>query len=247
MPVHGARPELAAVVGSTQPSRSVPKARIPVWFRRPGCGAGSRHVPIRPPRVGMARRCVRPGERGRRGGRPEGRSRDSGRQAAIRSANASWHDALMSRPVSSSEAASTRMRANRRRDTRPELALRSELHRRGRRFRVDAPVLPGLRRRADLVFRSAQIAVFVDGCYWHGCPIHGTASKSNAEYWKVKIAENRARDSDTDRRLIASGWLPLRIWEHEDVAVAADRVEAALRDRHGHPGGSPTGSGRSSA
>jgi DNA mismatch endonuclease (patch repair protein) len=121
------------------------------------------------------------------------------------------------------------MRANRRRDTAPELALRRELHRRGLRYLVDAPVVTGLRRRADLVFRGAKVAVFMDGCYWHGCPLHGTTARANQQYWVAKIAQNRQRDSDTDARLLAAGWRSVRVWEHEDPKAAADRVVSALR------------------
>jgi DNA mismatch endonuclease (patch repair protein) len=92
------------------------------------------------------------------------------------------------------------MQATRGRDTAPELALRRELHRRGLRYRVDMPVIPGLRRRADVVFPRARVAVFVDGCFWHGCPQHATFAKSNAAFWAAKIAANKARDTDTGCR-----------------------------------------------
>jgi DNA mismatch endonuclease (patch repair protein) len=124
------------------------------------------------------------------------------------------------------------MQANRSRDTAAELALRSELHRRGLRYRVDRQVLKGLRRRADMVFPRQQIAVFVDGCFWHGCPDHGTWPKNNAAWWRSKIEANRVRDADTDARLMEAGWLPVRVWEHEPVTEAADRVEEALRRRN---------------
>lgn len=127
-------------------------------------------------------------------------------------------------PRASSPEVRRRMQATRRRDTPPELALRSELHRRGLRFRVDQPVLQGLRRRADIVFPRDRIAVFVDGCFWHGCPHHGTWPKKNADWWKAKIEGNRARDRDTDERLSSAGWHYIRIWEHEQVEVAAGRI-----------------------
>jgi DNA mismatch endonuclease, patch repair protein len=120
------------------------------------------------------------------------------------------------------------MQATRGRDTAPEMALRRELHRRGLRYRVDAPILPGLRRRADLVFPKRRIAVFVDGCFWHGCPEHGTESRSNAKFWDDKIRTNMARDADTNRRLMDAGWMVVRIWEHEPARDAADRVELLL-------------------
>jgi DNA mismatch endonuclease (patch repair protein) len=121
------------------------------------------------------------------------------------------------------------MQATRRRDTGPELALRRELHRRGLRYRVDTQVMAGLRRRADVVFIKARVAVFVDGCFWHGCPAHATTPKANAGFWASKLAANQARDRDTDARLAAAGWRILRIWEHEDPAVAAERVVQAVK------------------
>jgi DNA mismatch endonuclease, patch repair protein len=131
----------------------------------------------------------------------------------------------------SSPEASARMRRVARRDTPAELRLRSELHGRGFRYRVDAAPLAGLRRRADLVFRGPRVAVFVDGCFWHGCPRHMTWPTANAEWWRAKIERNRARDRDTDRRLEDTGWTVVRVWEHEDPRKAADRVADALRDR----------------
>lgn len=121
------------------------------------------------------------------------------------------------------------MRATPRRDTPAEIALRSELHHRGLRYRIDYPPLPELRRRADIVFTRQKVAVFCDGCYWHGCPEHGTWPKANAEWWRRKIEANRVRDRDTDRRLTAAGWTVIRVWEHEDPAVAANTVAKAVR------------------
>lgn len=135
------------------------------------------------------------------------------------------------RPQASSPAALRRMQAARRRDTAPEMALRVALHRRGLRYRVDAAVLDGIRRRADLVFSVARVAIFVDGCFWHGCPLHGTWPKANATFWRNKIMANKQRDADTDRRLRAAGWQVLRFWEHDDLAGKADRVEAVVRQR----------------
>jgi DNA mismatch endonuclease (patch repair protein) len=119
----------------------------------------------------------------------------------------------------------------RRRDTAPEVALRSELHRRGLRFRVDRAPAPGIRSRADIVLGPAKVAVYVDGCFWHGCPEHGTMPKSNAEFWRAKLARNKERDSETDRRLRGQGWAVVRVWEHEDPVEAADRVETLVRSR----------------
>lgn len=120
------------------------------------------------------------------------------------------------------------MQNTRRRDTPAELALRSALHRRGLRFFVDRAPLPGMRRRADLVFTRARVAVYVDGCFWHGCPLHGTAPKANAEWWRKKIARNQERDRDTVRRLAEAGWCVVRIWEHESTESAAARVVDVL-------------------
>jgi DNA mismatch endonuclease (patch repair protein) len=122
------------------------------------------------------------------------------------------------------------MKGQRRRDTAPEVALRSELHRLGLRFRVDAP-LPGLRRRADVLFTKSRVAVFIDGCFWHGCPEHGTWPKNNAEWWRRKIEANKARDADTEEQLNASGWLVVRAWEHDDPKGVAIAVQAAVQMR----------------
>ena len=117
------------------------------------------------------------------------------------------------------------------RDTQPERALRSELHRRGLRYRLHQRPIPSLRRQADLVFTRARVAVFVDGCFWHGCPTHGTWPKNNAEWWRAKIAANQQRDQNTDNALAEAGWLSVRVWEHEDPRAAADRVGGIVRDR----------------
>nr|WP_268912063.1 very short patch repair endonuclease [Leucobacter soli] len=124
------------------------------------------------------------------------------------------------------------MRSNKRRDTRPELVLRSELHRRGRRFRVDyAPLPERKRRRADIVFTRRRVAVFVDGCFWHGCPEHATYPKSNADYWLPKLARNIERDRETDAELEERGWAVVRVWEHMNPGEAADLIERALETR----------------
>lgn len=133
-------------------------------------------------------------------------------------------------PRASSEDALRRMRRQRRRDTAPEIVLRSALHRSGLRFRVDYP-LAGLRRRADLAFPTERVAVFVDGCFWHGCPEHGTAPKANAAWWRDKIAANVARDRETVVRLEEAGWLVVRVWEHEAVNHSAPRVASAVEAR----------------
>lgn len=125
------------------------------------------------------------------------------------------------------------MKANRSRDTKPELALRSAAHRLGLRYRVDAAPIKDLRRRADLVFPKAKVAVFSDGCYWHGCPDHYRPARRNDKFWNDKISKNQERDRDTDSKLADAGWLVLRVWEHEDPVEAADRIAQAVRDRIG--------------
>jgi DNA mismatch endonuclease (patch repair protein) len=123
------------------------------------------------------------------------------------------------------------MRANRRRDTAPELALRREVHKRGLRYYVDTRPIPELRRTADLLFPRAKVAVFVDGCFWHGCPAHHTHARTNAAYWADKLAKNRARDQNTNERLRAAGWVVLRFWEHVPVSEAADQVQSVVSAR----------------
>ena len=138
---------------------------------------------------------------------------------------------MRAHPGASSPELSKRMSTFPRRDTTPELQLRHELWRRGLRYRVDRPLDGKRRRRADLTFVGPKVVVFVDGCFWHGCPEHGTAPKANAEWWAEKLARNIARDLDTDEYLTEQGWLVLRFWEHEDVLAAADQVERAVRAR----------------
>lgn len=135
----------------------------------------------------------------------------------------------MSGPPASSAAARRRMQANRRRDSRPERQLRSALHGRGLRYRVDRPLLAAGRRvRPDLVFIGAKVAVFVDGCFWHGCPEHGTMPKANRAYWREKLAANVARDRKDDDALRGAGWVVHRVWSHEDPGTAAAQIEMSL-------------------
>jgi DNA mismatch endonuclease (patch repair protein) len=119
------------------------------------------------------------------------------------------------------------MRVTPRRDTPCELALRRAVHRLGLRFRVDRPIV-GTRRRADLVFPSARVAVFIDGCFWHGCPTHGTWPKANAAWWRQKIEENIRRDRHTDAVLLDAGWRVMRFWEHDDVTSAAAKIARVI-------------------
>jgi DNA mismatch endonuclease (patch repair protein) len=119
----------------------------------------------------------------------------------------------------------------RRRDTTPELSVRRILHSRGLRYRVAAPI-PGLSRRsADLLFTGPRVAVFIDGCYWHGCADHKSPSKTKPELWATKLRRNQDRDRETDEHLRRAGWHVARHWEHEDPTVIADQVEAAVRSR----------------
>lgn len=126
------------------------------------------------------------------------------------------------------------MQVQRRRDTAPELALRRELHRLGLRYFVHRRPLSDLRRQADIVFPTVKIAVFVDGDFWHGCPIHARQSHDvNGWYWNEKIASNKRRDADTDARLAAAGWEAVRVWECEIPGDAARRIAALVRRRQG--------------
>lgn len=119
------------------------------------------------------------------------------------------------------------MRLVKRRDTLPELALRRGLHKLGYRYRVDRSP-DGGRRRADLIFGRHRVAVFVDGCFWHGCPEHGTWPKANAKWWRMKIRANIKRDRETDKRLAAAGWTVVRVWEHETAEGAVSQVIATM-------------------
>src|SRR5262245_28321051 len=124
------------------------------------------------------------------------------------------------------------MKANRRRDTTPEVRVRSALHRAGLRFRKDLLVrFRGGHTRPDVVFTSTRVAVYVDGCFWHSCPRHGTRPRNNSWYWRPKLRRNLARDRRVTRRLRAEGWLVLRRWEHELPSAVAAAVVSAIRAR----------------
>lgn len=126
------------------------------------------------------------------------------------------------------------MQANRSRDTKPELAVRRLLHARGFRYRVATTPVTGLRRRADIVFTKQRIAVFIDGCFWHGCAEHGRGNfQHNIDYWPAKIATNMARDLDTTARLADSGWRVLRFWEHESPAEVASAIADEVAEERG--------------
>lgn len=130
----------------------------------------------------------------------------------------------MPRPTSSSTDVSRRMAKVRQKGTSAELALRREMYRIGLRYRIDYVVLRNPRRVADVAFPGRKIAVFVDGCFWHGCPEHATWPKHNAEFWREKIEANQRRDADTNHRLRSLGWTVLRFWSHESPSEAARAV-----------------------
>jgi DNA mismatch endonuclease (patch repair protein) len=120
------------------------------------------------------------------------------------------------------------MELMRRGDTKPEMALRRELHRRGLRFRLHRRLDFDRRRSIDIAFPKEKVAVFVDGCFWHNCPEHAVMPKNNAEFWRAKLEANRARDLETTARLEAEGWVVVRVWEHEDPASSAERVASHI-------------------
>jgi len=133
--------------------------------------------------------------------------------------------------VASSAAVSERMSKHPRRDTLPEVRLRQALHARGLRFRVQQPV-PGIARRTiDIAFTRAKVAVFVDGCFWHGCAEHRRIPRSNSAWWAAKIHRNRERDEETDVALAAASWVVVRVWEHDTLDDAAARVQRVVAER----------------
>lgn len=132
-------------------------------------------------------------------------------------------------PGASSLAVSQRMSSVRRRDTKPEVDVRRILHARGLRYRVAYPV-PGMTRRSiDIAFTKVKVAVFLDGCFWHGCPKHGTQPHANADWWAAKFRRNEVRDAETDDVLCAAAWRVLRFWEHEDPRLVADRICSVVK------------------
>lgn len=132
------------------------------------------------------------------------------------------------RPIPLNKIVTRQMKKMPRAGSKPELLLRSELFRRGMRFRVNYKRAPG---RPDIAFTRAKIAVFVDGCFWHACPIHGTLPKNNREWWRSKLEGNRERDARKDLELRAQGWLPLHYWEHDDIEEVADEIEEIWKER----------------
>lgn len=132
-------------------------------------------------------------------------------------------------PSALSAEVSARMKRVRQRDTKPEMLVRSAVHGLGLRYFVDRRPVGGIRSRADLVFPTHKVAVFIDGCFWHGCPQHATWPKSNAAFWRDKIGANKNRDRETDRKLKAEEWTVIRVWEHEDPEECAEKIAAAVR------------------
>lgn len=169
----------------------------------------------------MAGRCDTSGET---------RGADRNRAPPVRNEAVPYVKSMPYEPFASSPDTRRRMQSmSSGRDTSPELSLRRELWARGRRYRVDHALgLPSVRRRADIAFVSARVAVFVDGCFWHRCPEHGTDPSTNSGYWGPKLKRNVQRDRETDRLAQQEGWTVVRIWEHEDPSTAADQVEDAL-------------------
>ena len=132
-------------------------------------------------------------------------------------------------PFPATPGRSANMKANRRTDTKPELALRAVLHALGYRYRKDFRLdLPARRVRPDIAFTSRKVAVFVDGCFWHACPEHGSKPKSNEWYWSPKLARNVERDRAADEALAQAGWRVIRLWEHVPLDDAVAAVIAAV-------------------
>ena len=144
-----------------------------------------------------------------------------------------------STPPASSPAVRRRMLATGQRDTPAELAVRRSLYRAGLRYRVHYAVHERPRRVGDIVFPRERVVVFVDGCFWHACPLHGSWPKTNARFWREKLEANRARDRETTQLLERQGWIVLRFWEHDDPIEAARQVRRVVIERrrktHTHP------------
>jgi DNA mismatch endonuclease (patch repair protein) len=168
----------------------------------------------------MSRRASAPANRAQRPGANR-MTADQPSTDTKADATASW---------ATSPATRRAMQANRRRDTAPELAIRRLAHAAGLRYRVDARPLPGARHTADMIFTRARVAVFIDGCFWHGCADHYRPPASNTTYWAGKVTHNRERDRLANEALTAAGWTFVRIWEHEAPELAARKIEAVVRD-----------------
>jgi DNA mismatch endonuclease, patch repair protein len=127
-------------------------------------------------------------------------------------------------PPPSSESVRRRMSRTKSTETRPERRLRSALHRRGARYRLQQSLLENRRFKADVVFSKPRVVVFIDGCFWHSCPKHASSPKANADWWEAKLQRNRDRDAWANSALVDAGWTVVRVWEHADVEAAADRI-----------------------
>lgn len=125
---------------------------------------------------------------------------------------------------------SRNMRSMPTRHSSPEIALRRSLHGSGLRYRLHVRSLPG---RPDITFSTGKVAVFVDGCFWHACPEHGMLPRNNRDWWRQKLLANRRRDRAKDRELRALGWLPIHVWEHDDMHKAARSIAKLIQRRRG--------------
>ncbi|WP_353886096.1 very short patch repair endonuclease [uncultured Gordonia sp.] len=141
------------------------------------------------------------------------------------------------RPTASSTAVRARMSRQRTKDTAPEVRVRKILHARGARFRTEVKLEPDMRTRADIAWRGIRLAVFIDGCFWHGCPEHATRPAANAEWWAQKLDANIARDRRADALLAERGWTVLRYWEHENPEQVADDILGAIQRLRDRPDG----------
>lgn len=140
-----------------------------------------------------------------------------------------YHRTVKGSPEASSEGVRRSMKSNRSADTRPERRLRSALHRRGLRFRKNFVIsASGLKVRADVAFPGRRVAIFLDGCFWHCCPDHGTRPKANSSFWTEKLDGNVKRDAAVTEALTDEGWLVFRVWEHEDPEEAAGAIDATI-------------------
>ncbi|GAA3609225.1 very short patch repair endonuclease [Nonomuraea rosea] len=138
-------------------------------------------------------------------------------------------------PAPLNEGRSRNMQANRRSNTKPEVVLRSALHRLGYRYRKDFRLdLGGIKVRPDIVFTARKLAVFVDGCFWHVCPQHGRQPTTNEWYWTPKLRRNIERDRTVNAALEKSGWSVVRLWEHESLEAAVKAVVVALDPQSEH-------------
>ncbi|MGP3707806.1 very short patch repair endonuclease [Gordonia paraffinivorans] len=134
------------------------------------------------------------------------------------------------RPSPSSPAVRSRMSRQKSRDTAPEIAVRRRLHARGIRYRIDVRLESDMRTRADIAWRSLQLAVFIDGCFWHGCPEHATRPAANRDWWANKLETNVARDRRTDEALRERGWVVRRFWEHQDPGEISEEIIQTIRE-----------------